>query len=204
MGMGWLIMRTEQGGGYLAVPSIEPGGHSWTKNPKYMRVFPSKESAESDLCVENEVVVPVESLFHGKDAAGSGSESSWTPRRVWKAGFNGGNAFGIHSWSRYRELREEGYGTDEAVRYLFEMELARGGALRELLDEATGMGREDSFVQGFLEGMSHVYRETEPGSSFPLPLAPLNPEEGDSGIRREENPVFEEFDPDDFLEDLGL
>ena len=54
---GYVIIRTDQGGGYLA-----PGGANqvWVRDVKKAHLFATREAAESfGVCPENERVVPV-------------------------------------------------------------------------------------------------------------------------------------------------
>tara|TARA_B100002049_G_scaffold93692_1_gene69266 strand:- start:801 stop:992 length:192 start_codon:yes stop_codon:yes gene_type:complete len=52
----YVLKRTDQGGGYVA----EPGSKSsYTNNVARARKFRSKEEAEAERCVENEVIVPL-------------------------------------------------------------------------------------------------------------------------------------------------
>jgi hypothetical protein len=53
----WVLMRTDQGGGYLAGPG-QPD--SYTKQLEGARTFYSKEAAEAEACPDNEVAVRVE------------------------------------------------------------------------------------------------------------------------------------------------
>jgi hypothetical protein len=53
---GWVIQRTDQGGGYAAPPGSR---HSYVADVLRARVFPSKEAAEKECCPGNEVAVRV-------------------------------------------------------------------------------------------------------------------------------------------------
>ena len=50
----YVIKRTDQGGGYVAVPGSKK---SYTRDILKARKFPSREAAEADRCVENEIVL---------------------------------------------------------------------------------------------------------------------------------------------------
>ena len=60
----YLIQRTDQGGGFLG---FAPGltGEAYTHKLERARVFPTREAAERERCVENEIVVGLETVFHG-------------------------------------------------------------------------------------------------------------------------------------------
>ena len=58
---GFLIKRTDQGGGYVARPGQFS---SYTKDIKAARIFKTKEEAEKERCVGNEVIIPFEGEFH--------------------------------------------------------------------------------------------------------------------------------------------
>jgi hypothetical protein len=51
---GFLIERTDQGGGFVTPPGSDK---SYTPFPHLARVFPTREAAEADRCVGNERVV---------------------------------------------------------------------------------------------------------------------------------------------------
>lgn len=53
----YLIRRTDQGGGFVAKPGSK---NSYTKDIGQARKFKTREKADKDLCVDNEVVEPVE------------------------------------------------------------------------------------------------------------------------------------------------
>jgi len=59
---GYVIKRTDQGGGYLG---HDPGntGETWVRDLSKARRFPTEEAADEERCPQNEVVVPVESLL---------------------------------------------------------------------------------------------------------------------------------------------
>ena len=56
----YVLKRIDQGGGYVAV-----SGHktSYTKSVYYMKGFATREEAESNRCVENEVIVDLNDLI---------------------------------------------------------------------------------------------------------------------------------------------
>lgn len=54
--MFYVLQRTDQGGGYVAPPGSEK---SYTHDAAKARKFDSREAAEEDRCVENEVIVRV-------------------------------------------------------------------------------------------------------------------------------------------------
>jgi hypothetical protein len=54
----WVIKKVN--GGYVAKAGSEK---AYTPSLEKARKFPSKAAAEADACVENEVVLPVESLL---------------------------------------------------------------------------------------------------------------------------------------------
>lgn len=53
--MTYLLKRTDQGGGYVA-PSGSP--KAYTSSKARARHFPTREAAEAERCVDNEVIVP--------------------------------------------------------------------------------------------------------------------------------------------------
>lgn len=53
----YIIKRTDRVDAYVARSSSE---NCYTSRLKYAKVFPSREAAERDRCVENEVVTTVE------------------------------------------------------------------------------------------------------------------------------------------------
>jgi hypothetical protein len=56
----WVIRNTETGR-YVARSGSE---HSYTKDPRRIRIFPSKAAAEAELCVENEIAIPCPAELH--------------------------------------------------------------------------------------------------------------------------------------------
>ena len=50
----YLLKRTDHGGGY-----VSENGHkaSYTNNLRYAKKYHTKEQAENDRCIENEVIV---------------------------------------------------------------------------------------------------------------------------------------------------
>ena len=58
----FVIKRTDQGGGYVARPGSR---NSYTTRIERARVFDTKEDAERDRCVENEIVLPVREVMGG-------------------------------------------------------------------------------------------------------------------------------------------
>jgi len=59
---GYVIRRTDQGGGYL---SRDPGrtGQTWVRAIEKARIFPDCESAEAECCPDNEVPMPLASVL---------------------------------------------------------------------------------------------------------------------------------------------
>jgi hypothetical protein len=55
--MNYVIKRTDQGGGYVAPPG---SAKSYTRNLAKARKFTTREEADKNRCVENEVVRSVE------------------------------------------------------------------------------------------------------------------------------------------------
>lgn len=53
MSNGYIIRRTDQGGGYVAPPGSQK---SYTKDRLKAHVFTTREAAEADRCPENEVI----------------------------------------------------------------------------------------------------------------------------------------------------
>jgi len=51
----YVIVRTDQGGGYVAMPGLH---NSYTRFLQKARVFPTREAAERERCPENEKVIP--------------------------------------------------------------------------------------------------------------------------------------------------
>ena len=58
----WLLKRTDQGGGYVAVDGHP---HSYTGDVCYARLFRTRESAEKSMCKGNETPIKLESVLHG-------------------------------------------------------------------------------------------------------------------------------------------
>lgn len=52
----YAIKRTDQGKGYVTKPGSKKSYTRWLKEA---RIYDSRESAEKDLCVENEVIARV-------------------------------------------------------------------------------------------------------------------------------------------------
>ena len=52
----YLLRRTDQRGGYVAKPGLK----SYTNDIKEMRKFDTREEAERERCVDNEIIVPIE------------------------------------------------------------------------------------------------------------------------------------------------
>lgn len=59
---GYVLIRTDQGGGYVARPGSKS---SYTLKLQQACVYPTKEAAELDSCPENEIAVSVESQLSG-------------------------------------------------------------------------------------------------------------------------------------------
>lgn len=57
--MGYVIRRNEDGK-FVARPGSE---RSYTNKLEDARVYPSRDAARADLCIENEHVVSLESIF---------------------------------------------------------------------------------------------------------------------------------------------
>jgi hypothetical protein len=57
--MNYVIKRTDQGGGYVAKRGLK---ESYTKDIEKVRVFATRKRAEESLCIENEVVVPMDEI----------------------------------------------------------------------------------------------------------------------------------------------
>ena len=53
---GFVLERTDQGGGYVAPPG---SAKSYVQDVLKARVFDTREEAEADRCVENEIIVEV-------------------------------------------------------------------------------------------------------------------------------------------------
>lgn len=51
--MSYVIRRIDQGGGYVAPPGSPK---SYTRSKAAARRYPTREAAEADRCVENEVI----------------------------------------------------------------------------------------------------------------------------------------------------
>jgi len=54
----YVIMRTDQGGGFLSTG----GGAAYTFNIEYIRLFDTREQAERERCPGNEIVLPLEAV----------------------------------------------------------------------------------------------------------------------------------------------
>ena len=52
----YVLVRTDQGGGYVAPPGSDK---SYTQDLTRARIFKTKEEAEQDRCVGNEVIMEV-------------------------------------------------------------------------------------------------------------------------------------------------
>lgn len=57
--MSYVIKRTDQGGGYVAKRGLK---ESYTKDIEKVRTFATIEEAERNLCIGNEVVIPVDEI----------------------------------------------------------------------------------------------------------------------------------------------
>jgi hypothetical protein len=55
----YLIRRTTGNGGYVARPGHH---HSYTFDVKHARLFPTREAAAAECCVENEIPIALEAL----------------------------------------------------------------------------------------------------------------------------------------------
>ena len=58
----YVIRRLDQGGGWHCNPG-DNGGKSFTKRLQKAIAYPTREAAESDLCVGNEVVEAVRDIM---------------------------------------------------------------------------------------------------------------------------------------------
>jgi hypothetical protein len=56
--MPFVLKRTDQGGGYVALPGSK---HSYTKKLEQARQYPTKDAAEGDRCPDNEIVLDYDS-----------------------------------------------------------------------------------------------------------------------------------------------
>lgn len=57
----FVIKRTDQGGGYLAMPGSQ---NSYTKKLEEARTFPTRQQAEKERCPGNEIVIPLNELLN--------------------------------------------------------------------------------------------------------------------------------------------
>ena len=60
--MTYVLNRTDQGRGYVT-PAGSPG--SYTAKLQDARLFPTREAAEAERCVENEIVVSAHTELRG-------------------------------------------------------------------------------------------------------------------------------------------
>ena len=56
------VLRRIPDGAYVSRPDRNPTGGSYTSRPEYARVFPTREAAEAERCVENERIVSVDEV----------------------------------------------------------------------------------------------------------------------------------------------
>jgi hypothetical protein len=56
----YVIKRTDQGGGYVAMPSSR---HSYTHNVENAQTFSTREKADGHRCPGNEVVIPLSEIM---------------------------------------------------------------------------------------------------------------------------------------------
>jgi hypothetical protein len=63
--MPYVIVRTDQGGGYVAPPGSRS---SYVRELQFARVFETRESAERDRCPENERVVSIDDAMRNRGA----------------------------------------------------------------------------------------------------------------------------------------
>ncbi len=56
----YVIIRTDQGGGYVADMAKSRNGASYTKKLQEARVYCNRDAALRDLCPGNEIVITVE------------------------------------------------------------------------------------------------------------------------------------------------
>lgn len=57
---GYVLRRTDQGGGYVAKPGSKG---SYTKKLENARIFQTREQADAERCKGNEVIVPIRDLL---------------------------------------------------------------------------------------------------------------------------------------------
>lgn len=57
---GYVLRRTDQGGGYVAESGSDK---SYTHQLENAKRFPTREAADADRCKGNEVIVPVDQLL---------------------------------------------------------------------------------------------------------------------------------------------
>jgi len=55
----YVLERTDQGGGYVAKPGRK---HSYTHELQHAQTFYTKEEAEKNSCVKNEIVVDLDDI----------------------------------------------------------------------------------------------------------------------------------------------
>ena len=58
--MAYLLKRTDQGGGYVSKPGMKS---SYTRSAANARKFNTREAAESDRCVDNEIIVDLNPIL---------------------------------------------------------------------------------------------------------------------------------------------
>lgn len=61
---GYVLIRTDQGGGYVCNP-VSPTGGSYSHNLRDAKIFPSEAAADAERCVGNERIASVESQLQG-------------------------------------------------------------------------------------------------------------------------------------------
>ena len=54
--MVWFLLRTDQGGGYVADVRRNPTGGSYTRKVEYAKTYRTKEAAEADACSNERAV----------------------------------------------------------------------------------------------------------------------------------------------------
>lgn len=58
--MHYVIKRTDQGGGYYAGPGKK---NTYVRSVRYAHMFTSKEEAELEVCLDNEIVIAYDIEF---------------------------------------------------------------------------------------------------------------------------------------------
>ncbi len=58
----YVLKRMDQGGGYVSKPGSRS---SYTRNVAQAQKYSTREEAEGNRCVENEIIVPLEGILEG-------------------------------------------------------------------------------------------------------------------------------------------